>query len=100
MTLIRNSNVKKLLQTISRISSPLWCPVIWSSPRIPGKVEVQNAAMDRLMKKQERYDTACEKRTNHYKRDFKEFVHKGHLDLAYGPHSFSVVRKSMVSFLR
>ena len=35
--------------------------------RIPGSVETQNAAMDRLMKKQERYETACgENRKNSY----------------------------------
>ena len=33
--------------------------MISPSLRIPGRVEAQNAAIDRLMKKQERYDTTC-----------------------------------------
>lgn len=59
MTLIRNSKVKKLLQTISRTDNPSRLPKISSSNRIPGNVETQNAAIDKLMKKQERYETIC-----------------------------------------
>lgn len=64
VTRIRNSSVKKLLQTISRAANPSWCPIIspFVSSRIPGKVETQNAAIDRLIKKQERYDTTCERK--------------------------------------
>ena len=47
MTLIRNSKVKKLLQTISRTDNPSRLPKISSSNRIPGNVETQNAAIDK-----------------------------------------------------
>ena len=55
--------MKKLLQTISSAARPLGFPIISPtfSLRIPGNVETQNAAIDRLMKKQERYETACKK---------------------------------------
>ena len=64
-----NSIVKKMLQTVSTSLIPLWSPTAAFMDLISGKVLTQKVAIDKLMKKHERYDTTERQRQTERERE-------------------------------